>query len=215
MPWKDILESLFVAEKRFVLPHPPELIAHLVRLHLKTEHLEIARHMKEICVRTHVILQVGYDLIDARHPAYMLTTNAGPVIQKSAQKIKEEYRRLVEQRYPTPSDPSAAERGVPPPEVLAVAEESRKVSKQTSPMYDKNATPQEGAVDPSEVFDSVQPQAVLLQRTSDAGSNTAENTEAALSRYSDLHVQTDSEFMPQWNPAYLSYVFCHEIPHVT
>ena len=215
MPWKDILESLLLAGKRLALPHPPELIAHLVRLHLKTDSCEITRHLKEICVRSHVILQLGYDLIDAGHPAFMQKTNAGKVIQKSAQQIKEEYRKLVEQRYPTPADPALAERGVPPPEVLAVAEDSRKASKQTSPMHDKNATPQEGAVDPSEVFDSVQPQAVLLQRTVDAGSNTAEKTEAALSRYSELRVQTGSKLMPQWKPEYLSYVFCHEIPRVT
>ena len=102
-----------------------------------------------------------------------------------------------------------------PPAVLEVLAESARSKQQASPIFEKNATPHEGAMDPASVFDAVQPQAVLLERSQAAGVGKAETTEAALCRYSELHAQTGNTFMPQWKPEYLSYVFCHEFPHVT
>ena len=55
--------------EEMIVPHPPEILAHMVRLHLKLNSQEIAKHMKEICVRTHVVLQLGYDLIESFHPS--------------------------------------------------------------------------------------------------------------------------------------------------
>ena len=63
MPWKEILDSLHrVAEAdEPVVPHPPEMLAHVVRLHMKIggKDAEVAKFVKEIRVRTHVVLALG------------------------------------------------------------------------------------------------------------------------------------------------------------
>ena len=217
MPWVDIMKSLLQAseEKALTVPHPPEILAHMVRLHLKIDSLELTRHLKEICVRHHVLLQLGDDLIEARHPALMKRSNAGPVPRAEIARIKAAFRRLLETYYPAPTDATQVETGVVPAAVWQVCQESLCAKQKASPLHDKNATPQAGVMSASTVFDAVQPQMVVAERSADAGCNAAEVGHAALSRYKELHVQTGNTFVPQWKPQYLSEVFCHEFKHVT
>ena len=59
MPWKEILDSLHEVSKADVpvVPHPPEMLAHVVRLHMKLggDNVEAAKFVKEIHVRTDVV----------------------------------------------------------------------------------------------------------------------------------------------------------------
>ena len=217
MPWTDIMNSLLQATEsaEMIVPHPPEIVAHMVRLHLKTSSHEITRHMKEVCVRTHVVLQLGYDLIDSGHSALVKRSNAGPVPRAEVARIKEAYRRQVERYYPQSADAAEAEFGVPPAAILQVCQESQKAKQRNSPLHNKNATPEAGVMDTSTVFDAVQPHLVVAERTSDAGCNAAEVGHAALSRFSELHAQTGNTFVPQWKPRYLSDICCFEFKHVT
>ena len=61
MPWKDILDSLqrVTDMAELVVSHPPEILAQLVRLHMKLggEDAEVAKFLKEIKVRKHVVLK--------------------------------------------------------------------------------------------------------------------------------------------------------------
>ena len=71
MPWKDILDSLHEVSKASVpvVPHPPEVLAHVVRLHMKLggEDAGAAKFVKEINVRTEVVLALGKELIESHH----------------------------------------------------------------------------------------------------------------------------------------------------
>ena len=203
------------ASEEMIVPHPPEILAHMVRLHLKLNSQEIAKHMKEICVRTYVVLQLGYDLIESLHPSLWKKTNAGPVLRPDVARIKDEYRRRVERYYPQSADAEEAEFGVPPPAVLQVCQESQKAKQRNSPLHNKNATPDAGVMDTSNVFDAVQPHLVVAERSRDAGCNAAEVGHAALSRFCEVHAQSGNTFLPQWKPQYLSEVFCFEFKHVT
>ena len=44
---------------------------HVVQLHMKIGTADLAKHIKEIKVRAHVVLKLGYDLIRAGHAAYV------------------------------------------------------------------------------------------------------------------------------------------------
>ena len=44
---------------------------HVVQLHMKIGTADLAKHIKEIKVRAHVVLRLGYDLIRAGHAAYV------------------------------------------------------------------------------------------------------------------------------------------------
>ena len=217
MPWAEImrmlLESANVSE--LTVPHPPEMLAHMVRLHLNVGTNSITGHMKEVCVRTHVLLQLGYDLIESGHPALMKRSNAGPVPRAAVARIKAAYKRRVETLYPASLDPILVENGVVPPAVASVIEEGRKAKKSASPLFEKNATPSAGATSVQNAFDAVQPQLVVPERSNSAGANTAEVGFAALSRYGDLQIQSGLTFLPQWKPQYLSEAWCFEFPHQT
>jgi hypothetical protein len=218
MPWNDIMQALLVASASAeqIVPHPPEVVAHMVRLHLKLAGgSEVTRHMKEICVRTHVVLQLGNDLIDSGHSALVKKGNAGPVPRAEVARIKEAYRQQVEKYYPTSTDPTEAQFGKAPEAILRVCEESQQAKQRNSPLHNKNATPQAGVMATSTVFDAVQPHLVVAERTGDAGCNAAEVGHAALSRFSELHAQSGNVFIPQWKPRYLAEIFPWEFKHAT
>ena len=217
MPWDAIMNSLLQAvdSRNLTLPHPPQMLAHMVRLHLKAGHSVVTRHLKEICVRTHVLLRLGYDLIEAGHAALVKRSNAGPISRAGVVRIKKAYEEMVEKLYPTPTDPEDAIFGVPPKEVLEVYDESVTARQRQSPLHEKNATPPAGAMCTDTVFDTVQPQMVVPERHADAGTTTAEIGHAALSRFNDLQVQTGNKFMPQFRPQYLQEVMPFDFKHVT
>ena len=62
MPWKDIMDSLRRVEhtKELLVPHPPEVLAHVVRLHMKLggHDAEVSKFVKEVKVRTQVMLKL-------------------------------------------------------------------------------------------------------------------------------------------------------------
>ena len=45
--------------------------SYAVQLHMKVGSVDLAKHIKEIKVRAHVVLRLGYDLIAAGHTAYV------------------------------------------------------------------------------------------------------------------------------------------------
>jgi len=226
MPWVEIMKSLLLAKEPRksgdpLVPHPPQILAHMVRLHLKLNSNDITNHLKEIKVRTHVLLQLGYDLIEAHHPALVKRTNAGPVTLASIRRIKEEYERTVARHYPSPTDPDGArqaqlrEEGVVPDAVLQVCLESMNKKQTQSPLQEKNATPSPGAMEADKVFDAVQPQLVVSERDISAGAHSADIGHAALTKFGDMEIQTGNKFIPQWRPQYLSEVFCFDFKHLT
>ena len=46
-------------------------LIYLVQLHMKIGNADLAQHVKEIKVRAHVVLKLGYRLISAGHAAYV------------------------------------------------------------------------------------------------------------------------------------------------
>ena len=82
-------------------------------------------------------------------------------------------------------------------------------------LQSKNVVPPAGLDAPQHVFDGVQPQAVVLQRTMGAGLEGNDLDEAALCRYNELHVVTGNSFINQWRPQYLSETFCFDFPRGT
>lgn len=76
MPWDPILHFLHrttADEKLALLPHDHEHLAHMVQLHLRSGTVDMAKHIKEVKVRAHVVLKLGYDVIRAGHAAYVST----------------------------------------------------------------------------------------------------------------------------------------------
>ena len=100
-------ERITCDDKLSLLPHDPEHLAHMVQLHLKIGTLDMAKHIKEIKVRAHVVLALGYDLIRAGHAAYIKSNESGKLkdVSSRMRAAQAALKRRVQQRYPTLGTP--------------------------------------------------------------------------------------------------------------
>ncbi len=177
MPWEKIIERLEATTKDkelALLPHDPEKLAHMVRLHLRVGSVDLAKHIPEIKLRAHVVLALCCDLIDAGHAAYVDTTQCNvDLLRRRMAAAKKTVQRRLHQHYPLSEEearkPMEERDGIVPASVLKVVEESLNRDSKKSCVFDKHGTPAEGAHVLKDVFKGVRPQAVLEERTSDAG----------------------------------------------
>ena len=74
-------------------------------------------------------------------------------------------------------------------------------AKQTAaPFQAKIVVPPAGIEPPEHVFDGVQPQVVVLQRTLGTPAESNEPMVAVLERQCEFHVSTGNKFLEQWRP---------------
>ena len=219
MQWEKIIDSLNRTtsdEKLALLPHDPEHLAHMVQLHLKIGSIDMAKHIREIKVRAHVVLALGYDLIKAGHAAYIKLRNSEKLKDFSARMraAQEALKRRVQQRYPTLGTPEDID-GVVPPAVLRKIEEVQKNQRHTTILTQhKHATPAEAAAPYQEVFTGIRPQSIIEERTSDAGMDVAAQRTEVLRRYTTLDVKVDANYVTQFHSLYPSQVFPFTFPYM-
>ena len=164
MPWEKILQFLertTTDDKLTLLPHDPEHLAHMVQLHMKIGSVDMAKHIKEIKVRAHVVLKLGYQLIRAGHAAYIKSGNSDQ-LSAHMRAARRALRRRVRERYPSLGTPEDLD-GVVPPAVLRKVEEVQGTQRKGCTLtQDKHATPAEGAKRCNEVFQGLRPQSLCV-----------------------------------------------------
>ena len=215
MPWEDIYACLSRGkskDKELMVPHPPGVLCHLVKLHIKTNKQDQAVNIKDMMVRRHVVLQLGKWFAKQGHPAFK------PTGMQTLDQVIDKYEEAVKKYYPSPQEqedlPEEKREGVMPQELKEVLVECESNQRQPrSAIFDKNATPAEGARSPGGVFLGIRPQAVLLERTSEGYAEPNAQGAAALNQYSELQVQTGSTFVEQFNPKYISQAFPAVLPY--
>ena len=121
MPWEDIMAGLgrCVDDQEMETPLPPDVLVHVVRLHMKIGNEEWCTHLKQVKLRAHVCLGLAQVLIDHKHPAFR--NGATPVV------LKARFARLLAERYPDPEGdklPGEMRDGKVPDPILAAASES-------------------------------------------------------------------------------------------
>ena len=180
---------------------------------------DMAKHIKEIRLRAHVVLRLGYDLIRAGHAAYIgkPTTRRGKLVadlSRRMRKAKKDFKKRLQERYPTLNKPED-EDGVVPPSVMTKMHEIQGRQKFKGNLsHDKHATPAEGAQVFSQAFEGARPSSVVEERVSDAGVDVATQRTEALRQYSELKVNIQSEFIGQLNGMYFSQVFPFTFPYM-
>jgi len=219
MPWEKILHFLNLTttdEKLSLLPHDPEHLAHMVQLHLKIGTVDMAKHIKEIRVRAHVVLALGYELIKAGHEAYVKIGKSEKLKAISARMraAQETLKRRVKQRYPSLDTPEDID-GVVPPAVLRKIEEIQAKQRHgKSLIQEKHATPSEGAAPVQEVFEGERPQSLIEERSSDAGMDAAAQRTEVLRQYTAFDVKVDAHYITQFHSLYPSQVFPFTLPYM-
>ena len=72
--WDDVLERILAITEASngtaELPHDGETLAHLVRFEFRLKDKDLSRHLKHMRLRAHVVLRLGWELIDRGHPAF-------------------------------------------------------------------------------------------------------------------------------------------------
>ena len=176
----------------------------------------MAKHIKEIKVRAHVVLALGFDLIQAGHAAY-IQSNDSENLRKFSSRMntaRAALRRRVKQRYPTLGTPED-EDGVVPPAVLRKIAEVQSTQRSSSTLTQhKNATPAEAPSSFAEVFVGTRPQSLIEERTSDAGIDAADQRTEVLRRYTPLAVKVDANYVTQFQSLYPSQVFPFSFPYM-
>lgn len=150
------------------MPHPPEVLAHVARLHMEIEgeDAEVSKFVKEIKVRTQVILKLGKELIENHHPALTKKGTGGTrVLKADAAELGRRCAARCEEYHPTPEDNDGKVDGVIPAAVMRIVKAGMTAKQTAAPLQAKNAIQPAGISAPEHVFDGVQPQAVVLQRT--------------------------------------------------
>ena len=116
MHWEQIFDTLLhVTDPRQLvdLPHNDDILAQLVRFEFKLAAADLSHHLKDMRLRAHVVLRLGWELIEKNHPAF---GRRGDVDH-----AKQRYAALVSERYPTPIQdqqlPECERQGVVPPAV--------------------------------------------------------------------------------------------------
>ena len=74
-------------------------MAQLVRLQIRVASTDISKHLENMRLRPHVVLRLGFELIDKNHPAF--ARYGGRVQARAA------YEKMVLERYPTTPEEAA------------------------------------------------------------------------------------------------------------
>ena len=216
MPWERILQYLdrTTSDKKLaLLPHDPEHLAHMVQLHLKIGSVDMAKHIREIKVRAHVVLKLGYHLIRAGHAAYVKSDTTEHLMTRMRQ-ARRALRRRVRERYPTLGKPEDIE-GVVPPAVLRKIEEIQRTQRHDkSLIQDKHATPAEGGQQISEVFRGARPLSIVEERTSDAGVDVAGQRTEVLRQFTPFDVKVEAQYVKQFHSLYPAQVLPFTLPYM-
>lgn len=173
IPWKDVMDSLRrVQHTKELLLHPPEVLSHVVRLHMKVggDYAEVFKFVKEAKVRAQVILKLGRELIENHHPACTKKGTGGTrVLKADAAELYRLFSARCEQYHTMPTEDQDIIDGVIPGAVMKIIKAGVTAKQSATLLQSKNAVPPLGVTTIGEVFDGVQPQGVVLQRTLGAG----------------------------------------------
>ena len=190
MPWEDILQNLQAAldnSAKVPMPHDGKVLSLLVRLHLVGTSVNISKHVKELEIRTEVVIQLMRELIARGFPGY------------SNYRIDDVERRTHELfGY-------GSKAGFVPKEVLQEVERSAKLRARLSKEpWDKNATPAEPAsADATVAFAAARPQHIVAERDGDVGLCVNASRNKAFGEFGDLEIKTGSDLIDQWKSEYL------------
>jgi len=169
MPWEAIIDSLMKTQSGIDLSkHPAEqslpwsedILAQMVRVQLKVGSEDATRHISQVKLRPHVVLELLYTLIERQHKAF-----EGKSRRADFRDMKEALRKAVNAKYPPTHyvDPD----GTVPPLVEKAMRHSLQEPSEASSIFDKSAIPGDAPTNCADVFEHMRPQAFFLERHSD------------------------------------------------
>jgi hypothetical protein len=165
LPWESILQNAAAVTTDAVFqswPHPPEVVAHMVRfLFYGTTEEHCMAHLKELRVRSHVLVGLGRIYAEHLHEAVADTRTATLLTDRAATIAR--YEANVRRLYP--EDRFGGEEGGLSNEMKTAAAETVKRTRAADSATGfefKNANPESPPVTiPEKVFENLRPVSVV------------------------------------------------------
>ena len=198
MDWTSMLQQLQKMDKAEVLvalPHTGATLADMVKIQISSGLVELNKHLKQVTVRRHVVVQLIRMFRDAGHSDYQHLDMRD--VQQKAQLLADSD---------DPSIPHGLE------EVLD-EEEDDVICREAG--VDKAATPAErirSAAELARTMERTRPNILLSQRDSDARKEVEASRASAFSTFSELDLRTGSALLDQFQGSYIPRVFHMTLP---
>ena len=166
LPWEDMLTSMSQASTtpgELELPHDPKIICALVRLHLKCNDADLSKYVEQVKIRAHVVMHLIMQLVVRQHPYFARIAHSSEL--ELHQKLQARFVQLYPEARSRLRD--FADEGFVPAEIMEEIETFRKrKQRESSRIYEKNATPAEGFAEWDQAIMGIRPAAVIEERTS-------------------------------------------------
>ena len=201
MPWPAIMDQFLENVSRDpadYLPHSPEILARMVFLHLRVAH--------------------------AKEVAEWLPCTRALMSSSGRERLLHRLRARVETLYPEEEQhlPLEQRQGRTPAVILERAR-VQEIGRGDSELLDKNATPGEagtvvGSMEGSETWNgsmftsSIRADVAGADRTRGARVEEQVREAQSLGKYQRFFVATNSKFVDQWQPRYVSHAFPFSLP---
>ncbi|CAK0873882.1 unnamed protein product [Prorocentrum cordatum] len=157
-------------------------------------------------LRAHVVLQLGWELIDRGHPAFCRDAAGDPIAIAAA---KEAFERRVKQCCPWLGTPEDADGKVPPAvdRATVVADPSR-----SSVQDNKHATLALASTDVASVFDDARPTACAPTDATSRQGTAGPRQQRAMDGGPVVPYVADAAMLEQWNGKCPAIAFPHTLP---
>ena len=198
MDWTSMLQQLHDMDEASVLvalPHTGATLADMVKIHISSGLVELNKHLKQVTVRRHVVVQLIRLFRDAGHSDYK---------HLNMREVQQKAQLLADSD--DPSIPHGLE------EVLD-EEEDDVICREAG--VDKAATPAErirSAAELERTMERTRPNILLSQRDSDARKEVEASRASAFSTFSELDLRTGSTLLDQFQGSYIPRVFHMTLP---
>ena len=163
--------------------------------------------LKEVRLRSYVVLQLGYLLIERQH-SDVVGRPASFLMRERFRTLQRSYASAVEVTYPSSMYGGD---GAVPPEILqavkdacGMEEASRSKADDYTPFRDKQAAPSVTAEAMGGIWNDCRPQAVLEERSHVGLGDVNDQLLNALRREDTLRIRTGNEFQNQFTPQFVS-----------
>ncbi|CAK0814769.1 unnamed protein product, partial [Prorocentrum cordatum] len=180
-------------------------LAHLVRFEFRMKDKDLSKHLKHMRLRAHVVLHLGWELIDRGHPAFCKAAAGDPAAIRAA---KEAFERRVKLCYPWLGTSGDAD-GVVPPDIekaTVVAEPSR-----SSVQENKHATPALVSTDVASVFDDAKPTSCAPPDATSRQGTSGQRQQRAMDGGPVVPYVADAAMLEQWNGKCPAIAFPHTL----
>ena len=212
LPWESILRNASAVTTDAVFeswPHPPDVVAHMVRfLFYGTTEEHCMKHLKELHVRSHVLVGLGHIYAEHLHEAVAGTRTATLVKDRAATIAR--YEENVRRFYP--EERFGSEEGGLSDELTHAAEETVKRARAAaaSTCFEfKNANPENPAAASSEdVFDNLRPVSIVEDADAQHVVDHGLLVKSGMANVSDFQVRmkADMEMQSSFEPKYNSLI---------